>query len=81
MGYTVVKVEGQGGAGDQIKVLDENRTETIFDDVNSAADYVKEESEWLEEALDNAEYGEEVDLDALHAEEDEEEESGEGESA
>ena len=81
MGFMVMKIEGKDGADDQIKVVS-GTTETIFDDAESAASFVKVDTDWLEEHLDNADYDEGLDIDALEAEEEEgneeEEESGKG---
>ena len=81
MGTIVTSIEGQGGADDTVKVVKDG-TETIFESVEDAAQFIGEDAEWLESKLDDAGYGEDVDIDAAKdEEEDENEEEGEEEGS
>ena len=85
MGTIVTSIEGQGGADDTVKVVKDG-TETIFESVEDAAQFIGEDAEWLESKLDDAGYDTEVDIEAALAEdeassEDEEDEDNKGSAA
>ena len=83
MGTIVTSIEGQGGADDTVKVVKDG-TETIFESVEDAAQFIGEDAEWLESKLDDAGYDTEVDIEAALAEDEaaeEEEEDDKGSAA